>query len=124
MEVKKAIVSNLILVGVLTVNTFANAADTKPYCAAANDNTHWWTWTAENMESACYTAMIKTFESGKHINTLFRGHYSVNGLNKANLRCQEGKRKVIGQGSEVFTSAANMRSQLGWKKGCEVIVKE
>lgn len=120
---KKAFVSNLILVGVLAVNTFAHAADSKPYCAAANDNSHWWTWTAESMESACYTAMIKTFESGKHINALYLGHYSVNGLNKANLCCQEGKRKVIGQGSEVFTNAANMRSQLGWKTSCVITLK-
>lgn len=121
---KALAITSIALATTLSLSTaFAAPAETKPYCTAANNNAHWWTWTADTIESACYTAMMKTFKNGKHINALYRGHYKVNGLNKASLRCQEGKKKVIGQGSEVFSNAANMRSQLGWKKSCVVIIK-
>ncbi len=120
---KKTIISTLVLASVLAINVSAHAAETKPYCTAANSHAHWWTWTKNSMESACYTAMIKTFKQGKKINALYRGHYKVSGLNKATLLCREGKKKVIGEGAEVFTNAANMRSQMGWKNGCVVVIK-
>lgn len=111
------------LAGALQLGVSAQAAETRPYCAAAGNKTHWWTWTAESMETACYTAMLKTFEMGKQINALHRGTYKTKGLNNATLRCQEGSRKVLGEGAEVFANAANMRSQLGWEKSCVVVVR-
>lgn len=121
---RRTTLSSFIAAAVLAASfSAASAPEIKPYCTAASNHAHWWTWTKSTMESACYTAMIKTFTNGKSINALYRGHYKVKGLNKATLRCQEGKRKVIGEGAEIFTSAANMRSQMGWNKSCIVIVK-
>lgn len=113
-----------LLAGAVLLGVSAQAAETRPYCTAAGNTAHWWTWTADSMESACYTAMLKTFDSGGQINALYRGTYRTRGLNHATLRCQEGTRQVLGEGAEVFANAANMRSQLGWKKGCVVVVRD
>ncbi|MGH1439076.1 MAG: hypothetical protein ACRBBR_03100 [Cellvibrionaceae bacterium] len=121
---KTPILTSALLAVLISSTLPAQAASKKPYCSAgSNSGVHWVTWSAGDIKSACYTAMIKTFKKGKHVDALSKGYYKTAGLNKASLTCKEGKKKVVGNGTEVFTNAVNMKNQLGWKKGCVIVVK-
>lgn len=99
----------------------AVAATQKPYCSvASNSGGSWHTWTVPSQQEACYIAFFKVLGSGQSVDRAWRGSYTT-GLNKAELSCNQGKKTVYGNDTQVFTNAVNMSNQLNWK-GCIIKV--
>ena len=121
----KSFVSSALLLGVVAffpaINTnpvSAKPSPKKPYCTvASNQGGFWWTWTQSTIKQSCKTARSKVKGMDQNVNRVWRGYYKTNGLNKARLSCNQGKKKVIGSGSSVFENGINMASKLKWN-GC------
>lgn len=99
----------------------AVAVTPKPYCSvASNSGGSWHTWTVSSQQEACYIAFFKVLGFGQSVDRAWRGSYTT-GLNKAELSCNQGKKTVYGNDTQVFTNAVNMSNQLNWK-GCIIKV--
>ena len=121
----KSFVSSALLLGVVILSPAINTNEVaakpspkKPYCTiASKQGAFWWTWTQSTIKQSCKTARGKVKATGQKVNVQRSGYYKANGLNKAKLFCNQGKRKVIGSGSSVFENGINMASELKWN-GC------
>jgi hypothetical protein len=61
--------------------------------------------------------MKRVGDKGQSVDKQRSGYYSGTALNKGNLQCNQGTKKVIVSGDSVFENALNMARQLGWS-GC------
>ncbi len=121
----KSFISSALLLGVVAfypaINTqevAAKPSPKKPYCTVASkQGGRYWTWTGSSINQSCTFAMFKVLGFGQSVDRATKGTYKANGLNRAKLRCNQGKKKVIGSGSSVFENGINMAKKLKWN-GC------
>ncbi len=124
----KSFLSSALLLSVVTLAPTINiqevdaASSQKPYCTiSSRKGASWWTWTQSTRGQSCKTARSKVQGFGQNVNSQRSGFYKANGLNKAELVCNQGRKKVIGSGSAVFENGINMASKLSWN-GCTLRV--
>ncbi|NJP10362.1 MAG: hypothetical protein HC866_13535 [Leptolyngbyaceae cyanobacterium RU_5_1] len=81
---------------------------------ASNGGASWHTWTVSSHQEAYYIAFFKVLGTGQGVDRAWKGYYT-SGLNKAELSCNQGKKTVYGNDTQMFTNAVNMSNQLNWK---------
>lgn len=123
----KPVISTALLLGVViflqsisTNEAVAQSANQKPYCtSASNQGVSWMRWGSNTVEEACFEVFTKLLNAGRSVDRGEWGYYKTNAQNIGQLSCIQGKKKVTGNGSDIFTEAMNMRQTLGWS-GCTV----
>lgn len=121
----RPVLSAALLLSVVTLSSTINPNEAvaqsttqKPYCtAASNKGISYMRWGSSSIEDACFDVFTKVLNAGHSVDRAEWGNYKTNGQNTGQFSCIQGKKKVTGNGSDIFTEAMNMRQTLGWS-GC------
>ena len=124
----KPVLSAALLLSVVISSTInpneavAQSANQKPYCtAASNKGVSYMRWGSNSIEDACFDVFKKVLNAGHSVDRAEWGYYKTNAQNTGQYSCIQGKKKVTGNGGDIFTEAMNMRQTLGWS-GCTLKV--